>query len=150
MKRNLLREFSRKKYSEMNAQLKKVQASTTKEEGRGHWKRFVEIVKKYNATMGRRYEEREENYLAFLDYPEEVRKYIYTTNAVESVNSGIEKMRGELGGYFPSMKALEVDLFIQLSNLNDRWMRMLIPVIRANLYRLRQIMRAKFDLEEVI
>ena len=150
MKRNLRREFSGDKYSKMKAQLKKVHASTTKEEGRGYWKKFVEIVKEYNPAMGKRYEEKEEHYLAFLDYPEELRKYIYTTNAVESVNSGIERMRNELGGYFPSMKALEMNLFIQLSNLNDMCMRRPIPAIKANLYRLRQIMRSKFEMEEVI
>jgi len=44
-------------------------------------------------------------------------------------------MRLELGGYFPSLKSLEVNLFVQFSNLNDRWMRKPMPRIRANLYR---------------
>ena len=39
-----------------------------------------------------------ERYLAFLEYPEEVRRHIYTTNPVESVNAGIELMRPELEG----------------------------------------------------
>ena len=58
-----------------------------------------------------------ERYLAFLEYPEEVRRHIYTTNPVESVNAGIELMRLELGGYFPSQQALEVNPFIQVVNL---------------------------------
>jgi len=67
---------------------------------------------------------------------------------VESINAGLELMRMELGGYFPSMKSLEVNLFVQLSNLNDRWMRKPIPRIKANLYRIHQLMSIKFGLEE--
>ena len=148
MKRNLKREFEVKERKEMFGKLEKVKASTTKEEGRGHWEKFVETVKKYNPVMGKRYEERTENYLAFLDYPEEIRRYIYTTNAVESVNAGLEKMREDLGGYFPSQKSLEINLFVQLSNLNDMWMRKPIPKIRNNLYRLRQIMNVKFGIKK--
>ena len=85
-----------------------------------------------------------------MSYPEEIRKYIYTTNIVESVNAGLEKIRQELGGYFPSQKSMEVNLFIQFSNLNDVWMRRPITDISSNLYRLRQIMRTKFESEEVI
>ncbi len=55
----------------------------------------------------------------------------------------------ELGGYFPSMKSLEVNLFIQLSNLNDRWMREPIPLIKANLYRIHQLIRGKFEVDEL-
>jgi len=37
---------------------------------------------------------------AFLKYPEEIRRHIYTTNIVESINSGIELRRLKHGGYF--------------------------------------------------
>ncbi len=74
-------------------------------------------------------------------------KYIYTTNVVESINAGLELMRMELGGYFPSMKSLEVNLFIQVSNLNDRWMRKPVPMIKASLYRRHQLMNIKLGLK---
>ena len=67
---------------------------------------------------------------------------------MESVNAGLEKIREDLGGYFPSQKSLEINLFVQLSNLNDMWMRKPIPKIRNNLYRLRQIMNVKFGIKE--
>lgn len=46
------------------------------------------------------------------------------------------------------MKLLEVNLFVQLSNLNDRWMRKPIPKVKANLYRICQLMSIKFGVEE--
>ena len=59
-------------------------------------------------------------------------------------------MRQELGVYFPSEKVLEVNLFIQLSNLNDKWMRSPVPTLRANSYRIRQLMALRYNLEEVL
>ena len=149
--RNLKREFSGKGYSQMRTVLDKIRLSSTIEEGRGYFRELVELVKDRKEVLEKIYEEKEENYLAFLRYPEEIRKHIYTTNPVESINAGLERIRKDLGGYFPSMKSLEVNLFIQLSNLNDSWMRRPIPAIRSNLYRLKQIMRMKFgDEGEVV
>jgi len=50
-------------------------------------------------------------------------------------------MRLELGGYFPSMRTLEINLFIQLSNLNDKWIRKPVSAFRSNLYEMRQIFK---------
>jgi len=58
-------------------------------------------------------------------------------------------MRLELGGYFPSMRTLEINLFIQLSNLNDKWMRKPVAAFRGNLYEMRQILNVKFGLENL-
>ncbi len=52
---------------------------------------------------------------------------------MESINAGLELMRMEFGGYSPSMKLLKDNLFMQLSNLNDRWMRKPVPRIKASL-----------------
>lgn len=149
LKRNLRREFGGRNYSKMSRILKRIKESQTREEAEGHWEEFIELVKAINPRRGEELAKKRENYLAFTRYPEEVRRYIYTTNIVESINAGLEFMRMELGGYFPSMKSLEVNLFIQLSNLNDRWMRKPIPLIKANLYRIHQLMRVKFEVDEL-
>jgi len=147
LKRNLRREFGGMEYREMRKILKKIMDSQTREEAEGHWERLIEAVRRMKPRRARELEVRRENYLAFTSYPEEVRRHIYTTNVVESINAGLELMRMELGGYFPSMKSLEVNLFVQLSNLNDRWMRKPIPRIKANLYRIHQLMNVKYGVE---
>ena len=43
---------------------------------------------------------KKDNYFNYKKYPEEVRKYIYTTNVVENINSRIELIRANTGGYF--------------------------------------------------
>ncbi|MEM3099308.1 MAG: transposase, partial [Nitrososphaerales archaeon] len=103
-------------------------------------------------SVGREYasrlRDRADNYLALLAYPDEVRKFIYTTNAVESINAGIDFMRRELGGYFPSKQSLEVNYFVQIVNMNDSWMKAPVPLIRARAYELKQIMTMKFELND--
>ncbi|MGC8650414.1 MAG: transposase [Hydrogenobaculum sp.] len=90
-------------------------------------KELVDKVREINPGYAKYLEKYESNYLAFLKYPEPVRKYIYTTNIVESVNSGLEFMRnkqgfrGRLVGFFNSLKTLEINAFIQFANLHDKF-----------------------------
>ena len=150
LKRNLKRTLEKEEFKEANRLLRRIYESDTREEALNYWEKLLEVVRSINPQLAERYRQRTDNYLAFVLYPEDIRKFIYTTNPVESVNAGLEMMRLELGGYFPSLKTLEVNLFVQLSNLNDRWMRKPIPAIRGNLYRIRQLMNAKFTTEEVV
>jgi len=105
-------------------------------------------IKGKHKDLAKRIEDRKNNYLAFLRYPEEVRKHIYTTNAIESINAGLEYIRHELGGYFPSRNALETNYFIQIENLNDGWQRRPVPALKSNTYELRQIYTMKYELDE--
>ena len=57
--------------------------------------------------------------MVFTKYPEPLRKHIYTTNSVESVNSLIEKIRIKSGGYFNSINALEINIYLQRVNLRQ-------------------------------
>jgi hypothetical protein len=68
---------------------------------------------------------------------------------VESINSGIELMRQEQGGYFHSYKMLETNLFIQLSNLHDEWMGKPNSKLAGASYELKQSFILKFELEKI-
>ncbi len=87
-------------------------------------------------------------YIAFLKYPEEIRSKIYTTNAVESINSGLEYMRMEHGGYFANQEMLSANLFIQYSNLHDRWLSRPDSRLLPHLYKIRQLFALRFELDE--
>ncbi|MGC8677672.1 MAG: transposase, partial [Hydrogenobaculum sp.] len=89
--------------------------------GQKYYKELVDKVREINPSYTKYLEKYKSNYLAFLKYPEPVKKYIYTTNIVESVNSGLEFMRnkqgfrGRLVGFFNSLKTLEINAFIQFA-----------------------------------
>jgi len=141
MKRNLYKHLNRKDYSQANKILTRIKQCSNLQESFTFWEELIDVIKRSGSKdLVKQYRDKHKLYCAFLAWPEEIRRYIYTTNVVENINSGLELMRLELGGYFPSRKSLEVNLFIQLSNLNDMWMRRPIYGIKAHSYRTIQIM----------
>jgi transposase-like protein len=44
--------------------------------------------------------------IILLKHPEEVRKFVYTTNATQSINSGLDYIRRELGWRLLPFKAI--------------------------------------------
>ena len=56
----------------------------------------------------------------FFDYPAEIRKVVYTTNAIESVNMGLRKL-SKARGSFPSDEALTKLFYLALRNISQKW-----------------------------
>jgi len=63
-----------------------------------------------------------QHYLAFLNYPESIRRSLSTTNVVEAVNGQLEIMRRNRGGYFHSPDTLKLKLGLAVSSWEEgRW-----------------------------
>jgi putative transposase len=58
--------------------------------------------------------------IPFFAYPPEIRKMIYTTNAIESLNRGLRKII-KTRGAFPSDEAAMKLLYLALRNLGVHW-----------------------------
>jgi transposase-like protein len=58
----------------------------------------------------------------FLAFPVEVRKLIYTTNAIESLNFQLRKVI-KSKGHFPSEDAALKLLYLALRNVERKWLR---------------------------
>jgi transposase-like protein len=84
------------------------------------------------------------NYFAFKLLPQDTQKHFYTTNIVESVNSTIEKLRIRMGGFFQSKEALYLNTFLTMRSVAQRKWQKGIPMIKANLYYLRQLFAQRF------
>jgi transposase-like protein len=56
----------------------------------------------------------------FFQYPEEIRKIIYTTNAVESVHSQLRKVTKNRGS-FPNDESLVKMLFLAIRDVSKKW-----------------------------
>ena len=69
---------------------------------------------------------------------------MYTTNAVESLNSRIEQIRMKLGGYFQSVSILEINLMLQVDRLKQGKWKKPVPILRAKAYDLLQLFNIKF------
>ena len=128
---------------------RQIKDSSNIEEGEIYFDKLVDLIRREKPDYADYLHDRKDNYLTFLIFPEPTRKHFYTTNAVESINSGIERMEKDLGGYFASIRCLEVNLFIQFSNLSDLWLRKPIPAVRSCLYELQQIFALRYSSEDL-
>jgi putative transposase len=57
---------------------------------------------------------------AYFDFPLEIRKIIYTTNVIESVNSGIRKFT-KAKNLFPDDQAALKAVYLSVMNLQKKW-----------------------------
>lgn len=79
----------------------------------GKWgKDYAAIVKSWRSNWTR--------IIPFFDYPPEIRRVIYTTNAIESVNMSLRKITKNRGS-FPSDEALLKLFYLALNNISKKW-----------------------------
>ena len=60
--------------------------------------------------------------IPFFAFPPEVRKVIYTTNALESVHAQLRKII-KTRGHFPSDEAATKLIWLALRNITAKWVR---------------------------
>ena len=58
--------------------------------------------------------------IPFFGYPPEIRRVIYTTNAIESVNMSLRKITKNRGS-FPSDESLLKLFYLALRNISQKW-----------------------------
>jgi transposase-like protein len=147
--RNIKNKLSAKTSRQAISYWKKIKMADDYKEGEELYEKLLDVIRENKPDYGNYLSKLKENYLNFLKYPEEIRKYIYTTNIVESLNAGLEKMRYDTGGYLGSRKMLEINLFVQLVNIHDNWLRKPNPVLKGKSYELKQLFNIKFNLTDI-
>jgi putative transposase len=58
----------------------------------------------------------------FLAFPKEIRKLVYTTNAIESLNFQVRKVI-KTKGHFPSEEAAAKLMYLAIRNIEAEWKR---------------------------
>ena len=91
MVRNSLRFVSWKDRKAVAADLKKIYSSLTVDEAERELAHFGEVWDKKYAAISKSWNEHWPDLITLFDYPAEIQKVIYTTNASESLNSVIHK-----------------------------------------------------------
>jgi len=89
--RNSLRYVSWKDYKAVTANLKSIYRSATEDEALRELAKFSEKWDEKYPKISKSWETHWINLRTIFDYPAEIRKAIYTTNAIESLNSVIRK-----------------------------------------------------------
>ena len=120
MVRHSLNYVSWKRRPEVAADLKRIYQSATAEEAE---LRLGEFEAKWDAEylpIGQSWRRNWPRLIPFFDYPPEIRKVIYTTNAIESVNMSLRKLTKNRGS-FPSDEALLKLFYLALRNISQKW-----------------------------
>ena len=61
-----------------------------------------------------------ENVIPFFDYPPDIRKAIYTTNAIEAINRSLRKVI-KTKGSFPTDASIMKIFYLALENVSKKW-----------------------------
>ena len=119
--RNIYQICPKKEAKDIIKMWKRIYTSSNYEEATTVLEDFKETFKKHTKIV-----EKVESFMVFLEplfeLPIEIRKAIYTSNAVESVNSALRKVtRGK--GAFPSEESVYKVLFLRINDLKEKWVK---------------------------
>ena len=109
------------------AALKEIYRAPNAEMARAQLEAFMasELGQKY-AMIGPAWKRAWEEVIPFFEYGAAIRKMIYTTNAIESVNMQIRKII-KTRGHFPSEEAALKLIYLALRNLTAKWKKPSLP-----------------------
>ena len=120
MVRHSLNYVSWKRRPEVAADLKRIYTCATAEEAELRLAEFEARWDEEYPPISQSWRRNWPRLVPFFDYPPEIRKVIYTTNAIESVNYGLRRLTKHRGA-FPSDEALIKLLYLALRNISKRW-----------------------------
>lgn len=118
--RNSCQFVSYKDRKEVCADLKKIYAAVNlddaefaKEEFREKWdKKYPNIIKSWDRNWA--------ELTAYFEYPSEIRKIIYTTNAVESYHRAVRKFT-KSKSIFPTDDSIRKSIYLSIREISKKW-----------------------------
>lgn len=120
--RNSLNYVSWKERKTVAADLKPIYRAATSEDAWQQLERFSEKWDGRYPSISQIWRRNWEQVSPFFAYPAEIRKVIYTTNAVESLNMSLRKVI-KTRGSFPTEEAALKLLFLGLERASKKWTR---------------------------
>jgi transposase-like protein len=118
--RNSLKYVSYKDRKAVAADLKKIYRSITEEEARMELDRFAEKWDSRYSSISRSWKTNWDNLITLFDYPDEIRRIIYTTNTIESLNSVIRKSIKNRK-IFPSDNSVFKIIYLAIEQASRKW-----------------------------
>lgn len=118
MVRNSIKYVPNKDYKAFTAHLKKVYGAASLKAAKAEFEKFRQAWSQYPGAVDvwvKNWQHVEQ----LFDYGSAVRKIMYTTNAVESVNSSFRKVTKK--GAFPNENALLKLLYLRITELYKKW-----------------------------
>jgi len=145
MQRNARNHLSKTDSTEFQQRWRAIKSSWDVEVGNRQFEELCDRFAKAYPTWIGELRKKREHYLAFLKYPEYMRKSFSTTNVVEAINGQLEIMRRNSGGYFHSEDTLKFKLGLAISSLEDGRWRTIARTIAAALPQLNAMFQSRFE-----
>ena len=120
MVRNSMKYVSYKDYKALAADLKRIYQSATEDEGLQALDEFAERWDDKYPQISRSWRNHWENISTLFNYPADIRKAIYTTNAIESLNSVVRKAIKQRK-LFPTDESAKKVVYLAIMNASKKW-----------------------------
>ena len=120
MIRNSTKYVSWKERKSLCADLKQIYKAVTEEQALGELNNFADKWDCKYPMISKSWRNNWDNLNEFFNYPEYIRKAIYTTNAIESLNSSLRKVVKKRSA-FPTDDAIYKVLYLALTNAEKKW-----------------------------
>lgn len=120
MVRNSLNFVPWKERKEVAADLKLIYSAATADEAELRLREFEEKWDKQYKSISQSWRRSWARVIPFFDYPPEIRKVIYTTNAIESINMSLRKVT-KARSSFPTDDAVSKLFYLALNNISKKW-----------------------------
>ena len=120
MVRNSLKYVSWKDYKAVTADLKLIYRSSTEEEALLELERFAEKWDNQYPQIAKSWRANWDNLNTLFNYPEAIRKAIYTTNAIESLNSVIRRAIKKRK-IFPNDDSARKMIYLAIKEASKKW-----------------------------
>ena len=120
MVRHSLNYVSWKQRKEVAEDLKAIYQAPTAQEGEAKLAAFAAKWDATHPTIAKSWRNNWERIIPLFSYPPDIRKAIYTTNAIESLNMSLRKVTKNRGS-FPSDEAMFKLLYLALNNISKKW-----------------------------
>jgi len=122
MVRNSLRYVSWKERKIVARDLRAIYTSSSAESAQAALDAFAEKWDDRFPSISRSWQDRWQQVIPFFAYPPEIRKVIYTTNAIESMQSQLRRVTRQRGA-FPTPESAKKVLYLALDRISKRWSR---------------------------
>ena len=143
-RRNIRRNMGKKDAKKFSEEMDKLKLENNFENAVN---KFMDITEKYT----KRYpsyiayiQNKKELFLCFFRFDQNIRRYFYTTNLVESFNNILSTIEKNSGGFFRSKKMLELNCYIKRNQLKNKKWNKPVPLIKGNIYYLMQMFASMY------
>ena len=120
MTRNSLKYVSYKDRKAVATDLKKIYGANTESEAEQALVEFGEFWDKQYPTISKSWLSHWEQVIPFFAFPEDIRKAIYTTNAIESMNMTLRKVLRNHRS-FPTDESVMKVIYLAINNISKKW-----------------------------